>query len=356
MTSALPPQLLKLFKARPPLRYLEEPLRRREQRPSGVGEYLSHFDAGGDDAYTKTETAQERINRLRRQKREAHEAARRRQLEEYNPRHSGDPYSTLFVGRLHYDADEEELQGVFARYGVVERVRVVRDSAGNSKGYAFVVFGRERDMRDVLGSTIEIRGREVLLDVERGRTVKGWLPMRLGGGLGGRARRGAPQPVRHSSHHSQHVRHPPYHSQHFRDSSHHSDHVRHSAQDSHHVRHSAQDSHDARRSAHSSHHVRQSSPQHDRRPQFRKWNERRPEPSGGYERRPEPSGGYERPPHNHHDRSHHTYSRPDTFRPARGTVTDTSREPDRPSIKPTAPWLQQDTQELDPRAAKRRRY
>lgn len=32
--------------------------------------------------------------------------------------------------------------------------------------------------------------RRLLIDVERGRTVKGWKPRRLGGGLGGR-----PKPV-----------------------------------------------------------------------------------------------------------------------------------------------------------------
>lgn len=30
----------------------------------------------------------------------------------------------------------------------------------------------------------KIDGRRVLVDVERGRTVKGWKPRRLGGGLG----------------------------------------------------------------------------------------------------------------------------------------------------------------------------
>lgn len=44
----------------------------------------------------------------------------------------------------------------------------------------------------------KIDSRRVLVDVERGRTVKGWLPRRLGGGLGG-TRRGGPEiNVRHS--------------------------------------------------------------------------------------------------------------------------------------------------------------
>merc|ERR1719320_1167168 len=44
----------------------------------------------------------------------------------------------------------------------------------------------------------KIDGRRVLVDVERGRTVKGWLPRRLGGGLGGTRRGGADVNVRHS--------------------------------------------------------------------------------------------------------------------------------------------------------------
>ncbi|KAF8485851.1 hypothetical protein DFH94DRAFT_157695 [Russula ochroleuca] len=37
-------------------------------------------------------------------------------------------------------------------------------------------------------------GKRILVDVERGRTVRGWKPRRLGGGLGGR-----PKPVEPSS-------------------------------------------------------------------------------------------------------------------------------------------------------------
>lgn len=44
----------------------------------------------------------------------------------------------------------------------------------------------------------KLDGRRVLVDVERGRTVKGWLPRRLGGGLGGTRRGGPDMNVRHS--------------------------------------------------------------------------------------------------------------------------------------------------------------
>ena len=41
-----------------------------------------------------------------------------------------------------------------------------------------------------------ILGKRILVDVERGRTVRGWKPRRLGGGLGGRPKKveAAPPP------------------------------------------------------------------------------------------------------------------------------------------------------------------
>lgn len=44
----------------------------------------------------------------------------------------------------------------------------------------------------------KIDGKRVLVDVERARTVKGWLPRRLGGGLGGTRRGGPEVNIKHS--------------------------------------------------------------------------------------------------------------------------------------------------------------
>lgn len=41
---------------------------------------------------------------------------------------------------------------------------------------------------------LRIKGRKVVVDVERGRTVNGWRPRRFGGGLGGRGYTQAPAP------------------------------------------------------------------------------------------------------------------------------------------------------------------
>lgn len=55
-----------------------------------------------------------------------------------------------------------------------------------SQGYAFLEFENERDMKDAYKEAdgLKIEGRRVLVDVERGRTVREWKPRRFGGGLG----------------------------------------------------------------------------------------------------------------------------------------------------------------------------
>lgn len=66
------------------------------------------------------------------------------------------------------------------------QVDIVRDEKGKPRGYAFVQFEVEADMKDAYrrGDGRKIDGRRVVVDVERGRTVPGWLPRRLGGGIG----------------------------------------------------------------------------------------------------------------------------------------------------------------------------
>ncbi len=107
---------------------------------------------------------------------------------------TGDAFKTLFVGRLPYEATETHLQRTFERYGPIVSIVVVRNAAkgGASRGYAFVEFAEERDLRTAFAEADGMRlegisgtsGR-IVVDVERGRTVSGWRPRRLGGGLGG---------------------------------------------------------------------------------------------------------------------------------------------------------------------------
>jgi len=116
----------------------------------------------------------------------------------------GDAFKTLFVARLSYNATEDDLEREFGRYGPIERIRIVENVTAEpgappkkrKRGYAFIVYEREKDMKAAYKETdgIRIKDRRVLVDVERGRTVSGWRPRRFGGGLGGRGYTKGPPP------------------------------------------------------------------------------------------------------------------------------------------------------------------
>merc|ERR1712232_1217754 len=98
----------------------------------------------------------------------------------------GDPFRTLFVGRISYDTTEKKLKREFEVFGSIKRTRMIYDQKGKPRGYAVVEFEHERDLKNSYkqGDGKKIDGRRVMVDVERGRTVEGWLPRRLGGGRG----------------------------------------------------------------------------------------------------------------------------------------------------------------------------
>merc|ERR1712141_525050 len=86
-------------------------------------------------------------------------------------------------------------------YGPIKQVKMISDQkTGKPRGYCFIEFEQEKDMHSAYkhADGKKIDGRRVLVDVERARTVKGWLPRRLGGGLGGTRRGGPDVNVRHS--------------------------------------------------------------------------------------------------------------------------------------------------------------
>jgi U1 small nuclear ribonucleoprotein len=138
----------------------------------------------------KFETPQERRTRVKLEKKIEHEAELDVLRSAYSPEGiSGlvsDPYKTLFVGRLAYETTERTLRRVFEEWGRVSDVKLIHDRQGNSRGYAFIEYESERDFKDAykFADGIKIDGRHILVDVERGRTVPGWLPRRLGGGRG----------------------------------------------------------------------------------------------------------------------------------------------------------------------------
>ena len=62
----------------------------------------------------------------------------------------------LYVGRLHYNTKEEELNELFSHYGDVVSVNIIRDhQTGKSKGFAFVEIW---DSDDALRAINELDG------------------------------------------------------------------------------------------------------------------------------------------------------------------------------------------------------
>lgn len=52
----------------------------------------------------------------------------------------------LYVGNINYNLSEDELKGVFERYGKVDSVKIITDKdTGRSKGFAFVNMVNNQD-------------------------------------------------------------------------------------------------------------------------------------------------------------------------------------------------------------------
>jgi len=202
MTQYLPPNLLALFAAREPLPFLvpadKLPHEKKRVPYSGVGAFLDGFEDPKDTPPpTRVETRDERKDRKRRERQEQHAYKLEQDLALWDPatnNTSTDPFKTLFVARINYDTSESKLRREFENYGPVKKICLINDrNTGKPRGYGFIEYEHERDMHTAYkhADGKKIDGRRVLVDVERGRTVKGWRPRRLGGGLGG-TRKGGP--------------------------------------------------------------------------------------------------------------------------------------------------------------------
>ena len=105
----------------------------------------------------------------------------------------GEPDNTVFVGRLSPHTDEESLEKHFSEYGEIKRLRLVRDLVtGISRCYAFIEFFDDKTAyrtQKNLDKTV-LDEKEVYVDLECERTLPGWRPRRLGGGIGGQKESG----------------------------------------------------------------------------------------------------------------------------------------------------------------------
>ncbi len=91
----------------------------------------------------------------------------------------------LYVGNLPYDTGEAQLQELFAPFGQVDSVRVMRDMAtGRARGFAFVEMSNDDEaQRAVTGlNETQLGGRSLTVNEARPKPE-------FAGGAGGRSRR-----------------------------------------------------------------------------------------------------------------------------------------------------------------------
>ncbi|KAJ1675378.1 hypothetical protein EV182_001386 [Spiromyces aspiralis] len=181
MTSSLPPDLLPYFEPRPPLDYAppldREPTERTGPTITGISVFINQFNQADDPNYKYTETIALRKAREREEREKKAKQDIERGLKQWNP-HEGpnateDPYRTIIVSRLNYDVTEKELKREFEAYGDIKSAK----------------YEHERSVKDAYeyADGIKILGRRIVVDVERGRTVRDWRPRRLGTRIGPKA-------------------------------------------------------------------------------------------------------------------------------------------------------------------------
>lgn len=163
MTDKLPPNLLALFQPRPPLRYIPPQDTAPDERAvtksqlSGIAAFLPQLqEYVEEDEYKPTESWLQERDRKRAEKKQLLEEMQKEGFSGYKPNEDpkikGDAVKTLFVSRLSFDVKEADLEREFGRFGPIERIRIVKDETRSKpkkphRGYAFVVYEREKDMR-----------------------------------------------------------------------------------------------------------------------------------------------------------------------------------------------------------------
>eukprot|EP00834_Sanchytrium_tribonematis_P000057 NODE_2_length_91304_cov_0.692462.p57 type:complete len:177 gc:universal NODE_2_length_91304_cov_0.692462:22315-21785(-) len=164
MTSTLPRPLLKLFAPRPALDYL--PPVTKIERKIGFGPSRPFLD--GLQNVELMDTSEDKI---------AYKEKLKQQFEHRNDKDAEktkNAFSTLFLGRLPKDINKNDLLDILERFGKIVHVRIIMTKRAH---YAFVEFSNEQDARKALrGCPKTIKQKRIVVDLEKGRTFKQFLP------------------------------------------------------------------------------------------------------------------------------------------------------------------------------------
>ncbi|EGR29151.1 u1 small nuclear ribonucleoprotein 70 kda, putative [Ichthyophthirius multifiliis] len=158
---------------------------------NGLLDYMkSKFERGPPPPLAKVETPREKIKREKQEKRQKQKQLIKQNLMEWNPfedsKITSDPYKTLVLNNISYNANEQKIKEHFKMYGPIKSCRIIRNLNQKHRGYGIIEFERTADFIQAYKNAHEkkIDGRRIGVDIERGRTILRFRPMRLGGGLG----------------------------------------------------------------------------------------------------------------------------------------------------------------------------
>jgi cold-inducible RNA-binding protein len=93
--------------------------------------------------------------------------------------------TSIYVGNLAHEANEDDLRQVFSEFGAVSSVSIIKDrETGRPRGFAFVEMPDNNEAAEAIkGLNLkEIQGRAVTVNEARPKTDR---PRRGGGGGGG---------------------------------------------------------------------------------------------------------------------------------------------------------------------------
>lgn len=95
----------------------------------------------------------------------------------------------IFVAKLNYDTQEDDLRDAFEEFGAVDSVKIIMDKfSGKSKGFGFVEMPNDDEARAAIAdlNDSEMDGRTIVVKKAEPRESRGGG----GGGGGGRGRGG----------------------------------------------------------------------------------------------------------------------------------------------------------------------
>lgn len=99
----------------------------------------------------------------------------------------------IFVAKLSFDTQSDELQRAFEAYGEVSSANVIMDKfSGRSKGFGFVEMDNDEEAQNAIDNLndTELDGRTIVVKKAEPRENRGGGGRRGGGGYGGGNRGG----------------------------------------------------------------------------------------------------------------------------------------------------------------------